>query len=408
MTLHEVEKLAIIGEEGTGKSTLIQYINNPLSISTYAKAQGEYSHSFQNPFYIPQALSEEQLEEKLYTYIFDSDKSDYFDYNTFFQLANEWHFKCELLEDEALTLKDLSGGEKLKIQLLRALALQPDLLLLDEPTSDLDLQSLEWLERFIQNSPLTILFISHDETFLSHTATAILHLELPKKRKKATYTYFQGTYQDYLTNRKRQYEKLTQVAKKEKEAFEHKQANLRKLHSQVENQLRATKDSTAGRLLAKKMKNIKSQEKKLSGEKEKLTQLPDTMETINLFFSKIQKLAKQKIILKLEDFSLNTGQVINLTLKGQDKLIISGKNGIGKTSLLRIIYEHLKRQTHTKITYMPQNYEDFLDEKANVIDFLSPHNIQDIKPILASLQFTHEEIYHPTSQLSGGQKAKLF
>ncbi|WMB28840.1 ATP-binding cassette domain-containing protein [Streptococcus didelphis] len=81
---------------------------------------------------------------------------------------------------------------------------------------------------------------------------------------------------------------------------------------------------------------------------------------------------------------------------------------MGKTSLLRIIYEHLKRQTHTKITYMPQNYEDFLDEKANVIDFLSPHNIQDIKPILASLQFTHEEIYHPTSQLSGGQKAKLF
>ncbi|MGL6299567.1 ATP-binding cassette domain-containing protein [Streptococcus iniae] len=136
---------------------------------------------FRGIAYIPQSMDHLQLEQHLSDYIYHDANIAYFDYNYFFQVANQLNFDCDLLEKEHLHLKNLSGGERLKIQLMKALAYHPQLLLLDEPTADLDSLSLDWLESFIKSSPQTIIFISHDQHFIQKVATSILHLELVRK-----------------------------------------------------------------------------------------------------------------------------------------------------------------------------------------------------------------------------------
>ena len=87
------------------------------------------------------------------------------------------------LSDEILeqTINTLSGGEKVKVSILKLLLNEYDILFLDEPTNDLDIETLEWLENFINNTNKPIIYISHDETLLSKTANIILHLELVMK-----------------------------------------------------------------------------------------------------------------------------------------------------------------------------------------------------------------------------------
>lgn len=82
---------------------------------------------------------------------------------------------------------DFSGGERFKYRFLNLLAKNPDVLLLDEPTNDLDIGTIEWLERFIQKTTMPVIFISHDETFISNTANAIIHMELTKRQQIPKY-----------------------------------------------------------------------------------------------------------------------------------------------------------------------------------------------------------------------------
>lgn len=76
----------------------------------------------------------------------------------------------------------LSGGERVKLQLARLLGEQPDLLLLDEPSNDLDLETLQFLEDFLRTWPGTVLFVSHDETLIRNTANVIVHLEALRRK----------------------------------------------------------------------------------------------------------------------------------------------------------------------------------------------------------------------------------
>ena len=181
--------------------------------------------------------------------------------------------------------------------MLKILTTDPDLLILDEPSSDLDLETLQWLENFIQRSEKAILFISHDESLLSRAATAILHLELLKKRTEPRATFYRGSYDQYRQERRKKFEHQLQVAKKEREEHVKKLERHYRIHQSVEHVLRHTHDSSAGRLLAKKMKNVLSQEKRLKKEAENLTEIPQDMDAIQLFFSEIKPLPASKTIL---------------------------------------------------------------------------------------------------------------
>ena len=97
-------------------------------------------------------------------------------------LAGKLGLSVEMLYSDQ-RVGTLSGGEKVKLQIIRILCRRPDVLLLDEPSNDIDLETLEWLERFVNQWEGAVLFISHDETFLERTANRIIHLEMLKESR---------------------------------------------------------------------------------------------------------------------------------------------------------------------------------------------------------------------------------
>lgn len=128
-------------------------------------------------------------------------------------------------------------------------------------------------------------------------------------------------------------------------------ARHHRIHQSVEHTVRNTHDATVTDLLLK-MKNVLSQEKRYAKEAENFHEIPQDMEAINLFFSHIKPLPVSKVLLRWEQHPLPTGQVIALEVRGQDKLVITGQNGIGKTRLLKELIAELDTKSELSVGYI--------------------------------------------------------
>ena len=185
-TLNKNDKLAIIGEEGNGKSTLLRSL---LGICEYSSVAGTINFKSNRPGYLEQFLSDEDLNKMVFDYLF-VDENDYYDkINIFYRSLEELMLDDYILKQKMSTL---SGGEKVKVGILRLLINDYDILFLDEPTNDLDIETLKWLEDFINKTSKPIVYVSHDETLLSNTANKILHIEQIKKKTDCRHTLFKN------------------------------------------------------------------------------------------------------------------------------------------------------------------------------------------------------------------------
>lgn len=414
LTVNAGDKVGIIGEEGNGKSTLLKLLMNDTLVSDYVSYRGEIQKNYHRYAYLPQTLPENERKLSLNDYFFGDLDVD-LDYSKLYRFVQELHFDSERFTSQQ-TLATLSGGETLKVQLLKILSTNWDFLFLDEPSNDLDIDTLIWLENFLQNTPQTVMFVSHDESLLSHAATKIVHLELVKKKQEARTTVRNLDYENYNQQRQTAFEKQTKDAKKEREEYQKTMEKHRRVKQSVEHVLRNTHDSTAGRLVAKKMKNVLSQGKRFEREAAELTELPIQADAINLKFPAIAPLPSTKRLVTLEQMCLKVGertlaQNINFELLGQEKIGIIGENGVGKSTFIKELRNLLQKKKGITLGYMPQIYPDSLNEVDSPIDFLTStrEGIEREKILthLASLQFTRNEVQHSISQLSGGQKAKL-
>ena len=411
MTIQDREKVAIIGEEGNGKSTLLRALMGETLPDFTIK--GDIQSDLQSLAYIPQKLPEELKNRTLHDYFF-LDLAD-LDYGILYRLAEELHFDSDRFASEQ-KIGSLSGGEALKVQLIHELSKPFEVLFLDEPSNDLDLETVDWLKSQIQKMRQTVIFISHDEDFLSQTADTIVHLRLVKHRKEAETLVEHLDYERYSDQRKANFARQSQQAANDQRAYDKTMEKHRRVKQNVETALRATKDSTAGRLLAKKMKNVLSQEKRYEKAAQSLTQKPLEEEQIQLFFSDIEPLAASKVLLRLEKETLCIGQRIlsqklQLTVWGQDKIGIIGPNGIGKSTLLGKLQQLLSGKSEISLGVMPQDYQETLQLDLSPVEFLSQtghkEELQKIQSFLASLNFSYPEMHHKIHSLSGGQQGKL-
>ena len=148
----------------------------------------------------------------------------------------------------------------------------------------------------------------------------------------------------------------------------------------------------------------------------KITEIPDYEESINFFFEDAFIPSTKKILnlnikeLKVENKVL--AKNIELNIIGNKHICIIGKNGVGKSTLIKIIYENLKNRTDIKVGYMPQTYDDVLNNYKNVLDFLctekDKEEITKVRMYLGNMNFTRDEMMGEIKNLSGGSKAKLF
>ena len=415
LNLSEGDKLALIGEEGNGKSILLKAIARPESVEAYCEVKGEISVNNEIIGYLPQILGDEYYETSTLDYLHNMIDTYYLDYNLFYRLLSELSLDENLI-DGNVVLGTLSGGEKIKFLLLVEMLKQPTLLLLDEPSNDLDIESVQWLERFMQELDIPLIFVSHDNELLSNVANRIVHLELIYRRTQVKHTIVNSRYNDYVNNRDVFIENETKRANKEQEEFAKKQERFRRLHDSVQHALRGTKDDLEGRNLKDKMHSVKSMEKSMDKEQSKLSKVPDFEEAIDIKFDDEVMVPNGKVILEMSLPELSAGNKvlarnINLDIIGPEKICIIGKNGVGKSTLLKVLIEEL-RNLNLKVGYMPQNYEELIDYDSNAIDFLTSNGTKsehtEISTFLGSLKFKREDMLRRIGKLSGGQKAKVF
>lgn len=435
LNINRGDKCALIGEEGNGKSTLLKLIFDPELAADYADWEGEIFRTGERFGYLPQELPEEEKGRTIYEYLTASDR--FFDKNPgeLAMLCGRIGFPIErLYADELLGV--LSGGEKIKVQLIRLLIEEPTMLLLDEPSNDLDIETLVWLEDFIRGSDIPVLYISHDETLLERTANMIVHIEQLRRKTAPRFTVAHMGYEDYITTRGLQLAKQEQLAKSERREYARQQEKFRQIQQKVAHQQNAIsrQDPHGGALLKKTMHRVKAYEARFEKEFESMTERPEYEEAMFTKFGSQVSVPRGKVVL---DFTLDELRVpgmqspgkcvperqipadvgtkvlarnVQLLVRGPEHICITGKNGCGKTTLMRLLADELLQRTDIRAAYMPQNYEEFLYLEQTPVEFLSDgskESISTMRTYLGSMKFTADEMMHPMRELSGGQRAKV-
>ncbi len=409
-TLNRGEKAVIIGEEGNGKSTLLKFIYDRNLIEDYCNCSGDIITKSKMA-YLPQVMDESYDTFSLYEFFEASEYYMHIDTLAKLGLSVEW-----ILSDQKLGT--LSGGEKVKVHLAKLLMEEPDILLLDEPTNDLDIPTLQWLESFIADSRLPILYISHDETLIENTANVIVHMEQIIRKTKCRITVSRCPYREYLSRRRSLFDHQEQVAKKQREDYDKQMERWRKIYNRVDHEqtVISRQAPAAGSALKKKMHALLSMEKRFEKEKENFQDFPQEEEAILARFDESIKLPTGKTVL---DFSLDRlcigervlSQNLRLYVAGNEHIGIIGKNGAGKSTLLHLLWNELKDRQDIIAAFMPQNYAEVLDFHKTPVQYLAENyskaEVTKARTYMGGMKFTHEEMTCKIGRLSGGQKAKI-
>ncbi|TCB72291.1 ATP-binding cassette domain-containing protein [Acinetobacter sp. ANC 4216] len=302
--------------------------------------------------------------------------------------------------DPEADLADLSGGRKRRVLLARALLMQPDVLLLDEPTNHLDVESIEWLEKFLldQNN-LTLLFISHDRSFVDNIATRIVELDRGILRS------YEGNYSRYLDLKAQQME----AEEKQNALFDKK---LAEEEAWIRQGIKARRTRNEGRVRA--LKALREESKARRFQQGKVSMATQEANRSGKMVFEIEHLrvafGNQEPIIK--DFSA-------LVLRG-DRIGLVGDNGVGKTTLIKAILgeiEHggsVKTGTQLEVAYFDQLRNALDLEKSVAANVSEGSDFVDVnggrRHIYSYLQdflFSPERARTPVKALSGGERNRI-
>lgn len=414
-TLNAGERIALIGEEGNGKSTLLRAIAGDEGVRDYAEIGGQIVNTWRTG-YLPQELP--AAVRAMTAYEFFCEGAAFYDQTPkrLGQLAARLHLPADVFYSEQ-RMGAFSGGERVKLQLARLLMDEPELLLLDEPSNDLDADTVRWLEEFLVGCGLSVLFVSHDETLLRRAATGVLLLERLRRRQVPRAGVCRLGYDDFVTSRAEMFAHQEQVARKEREEYAKKMQTFETIRRRVEHDQAAIsrQNPGGGRLLKKKMHAVLSMGRRFEREAREMTDMPESEEAI---FAKLgcEPLSAGKTVLDLFLPELSVGERVlckdvRMNVRGREKVCILGRNGVGKSTLLRRIRDELAAREDIRVFYMPQEPGDILDMSGTPVQALTVSGDKEenvrICVALGSMKFTGDEMNHPCSGLSGGQKAKL-
>lgn len=315
-----------------------------------------------------------------------------------------------------------SGGEATQTHISKALQQHSGLLLADEPTNNLDLEHLAWLEKELRHYSGALVLVSHDRDFLDTLCTEIWSLEDGKLK------IYPGNYSNYQqqkiitekTHDQAYHKYMTQKTHLEK-AFAAKQQQARKATKMPKISPSEAKITGAKPYFAKKQKKLQQTGQALLTRLEKLEQIEKrkTLPAIKMDLLP-SKLWQGQILIRVQDYSYSIAkktlwQAASFSIKCGMKLAIIGPNGCGKTTLLK---EFLKAHSNpsaniqiaggAKIGYYSQNI-DILDPAKNLLGNLQETSSQSetlLRSILIRLRFQREDFFKPIHILSGGEKAK--
>ena len=304
-----------------------------------------------------------------------------------------FHFEQE---DYDRKISSLSGGQKTRLALAKLLLEQRDLLILDEPTNHLDIDTLTWLEGYVQNYKGALLIVSHDRYFLDRIVNEVYEISHHHS------SYYKGNYSAYIDQKA---ERLRQDWKN----YEKQQAEISKLEDFVnKNLVRAstTKRAQSRRKQLEKMERLERPEGDEKGPHFKFT--ADSQ--------------SGNIVLTVKDAAIGyDGRIIsspiNIDLRKNQVMAIVGPNGIGKSTLLKSVLGQIpfvkgssEFGTNVKVGYYDQEQHNLHDKKTVLNELWDDHPTtpeKDIRSILGSFLFIGDDVSKVVHNLSGGEKARL-
>lgn len=289
-----------------------------------------------------------------------------------------------------------SGGWRMRIELAKLLLQNNDILLLDEPTNHLDIESIIWLESFLNNYPGAVVIVSHDKMFLDNVTNRTIEISLGK-----IYDY-NKPYSQYLLLREELREQQMAAQKNQEKQIEQTEKLIEKFRA------KATKASMAQSLIKKldKMERIEVDE--------------DDNSVMNLRFP--VSVNPGKVVIEAEGVSKFYGskkvlEGVDLLIERGSKTAFVGQNGQGKSTLAKIIVGEIDHQGSLKlghnvqIGYFAQNQAEYLDGEKTILDTMidaaNESNRSKVRDILGSFLFRGDEVEKRVKVLSGGERNRL-
>ena len=416
LSVHSGDRIGLVGRNGVGKSTFLKIISGLLSPDSgeVAKKKKLVISFLSQEFTLDETKSVydnifngaeniHALVNKYENLPFDSPQRDILQHKIMeldgWNLDKKISLLIEALHapESSKEVRLLSGGEKRRVALCRALISNPDLLILDEPTNHLDTNSIEWIENFLSAYNGTCIFVTHDRYFLDKIANRIVELS------NGVFYSHQGNYTDYLIN------------KAERQAISETEENKRQnfLRRELQWVLRGPKARTT------KSKSRLDQYYEVAAKENKEVELD-----VDMVIPPTERLGNK--VLELKGVSVSIGdrklfENLDFSFKSGRKLGIVGNNGVGKTTLLKVILGELRPTKgiidfgeRTDINYVDQS-RLILNDEDTVFDAIGEGNNTisfgkqqiNVWTYLRRFLFTDDRINTKVGRLSGGEKSRL-
>ncbi len=292
-------------------------------------------------------------------------------------------------------LSEFSGGQLTKIAFMKLLLSKPDILLLDEPTNHLDLQTVQWLETYLQSYPGAIVVVSHDQMFIDKLADVVYEIEYGK------ITRYLGNYSAFIKLKEAQREKQLKEHLQQKKEIEKTQALIERF-----------------RYKATKAAMVQSRIKAL--DKTQIIEAPEHSDTRAFFADFTPELISGGNVLEVKDLKVGYTSVlakVSFLLKRGEKMGIIGANGKGKSTLLKTVMGKnsslggsIIQGVNVRIGYFDQHLAQYVSDKTVLDDYWDafPCLTQtQARSDLGSFLFRGEDVFKKVSVLSGGEKVRL-
>jgi ATPase subunit of ABC transporter with duplicated ATPase domains len=298
--------------------------------------------------------------------------------------------------DHQKCMSDLPGGLKLRVLLAQALFGNPDALLLDEPTNNLDIDSMRWLERFLQNYRGVLLTVSHDRRFLNEICTHIADIDYE------TIIVYTGGYDDMVQAKGQVRSKVEQDNAERSKKIEQLQEFVARFSAGTRASQVQSRKKQIQRLTLTDLKKSNIERPFIQF----LVEKPSSKQTLTI--EGLTKRWPEKTV--CEGF--------RATVTKGEKIAIIGRTGAGKTTLAKLLMDEIKPDagvitwgTQTKIGYLAQDHRAGIRDGLTVTEWLHTWkpkaNLQEIRGLLGRMLFKGEEGMKPTEALSGGEAVRL-
>jgi len=400
LNIHQGKRIALIGKNGAGKSTIMNIISGLKELDDGEK----WEEPGISVGYLGQEFEFNDF-ETVFDFIFS---------NILGEERELYKYKVDIIA-EALSLdvkkqmKMLSGGQIRRAGIARALVEEPDILLLDEPTNHLDLNIINWLEQYLNNYKGSLLCISHDKKFLENITNQVFWLDRGKLRVSPKgFKYFDEWSEMLLDQEARELQRRKQIVAEEvmwasRGVKARVKRNINRLNKVKQMREKLKADESMFRQATKKISF------------EPIKDIETNSKVIAEFF-KVYKEFKEN------NKTLSILNGFNLRIKRGDRIGIIGPNGTGKTTFLRLILNELKPNKgsikinkNIEFSYFDQNRSD-LKPKDTLKDVMVPNGgdyievrgkMRHVYGYLKDFMFDPSIILERVSSLSGGQKNRL-